>query len=305
MESSQRIAVTGAAGRIGSTVARRLAELGHELVLLDIRAPAAPPAGARVVVVDSRETDVVAEAIAGVDVVCHLGELPNIPRDAEDPRETFDHNVAVCRSVLAAAGRVGARRVVYAGTFQRYGLWGSDGSTAKNGGFTPSRLPFDEDEPANPQNAYAESKAFNESQVRDFASAGGGRSGIVLRLPHVLPWPDDDVRANVWRTADARPRDGGGVYLDVRDAAEAFALAARPDRPLEPIDGGYVAIHLCSDEVAGELPTREKIAALNLDWPALPHGWPERAPVVSIERARRLLGWQPAFRIPISAQRPR
>lgn len=292
------MAVTGAAGGIGSWVARRIAEAGREVVALDVRPATNLPAGVRVVTVDSRETDAVAAAIAGVGVVCHLGEMPNIPRGGPDEaRKTYDHNTAVCRSVLAAAARAGVRRVVYAGTFQRYGLWGSEQSKAKNGGFTPSRLPFDEDEPANPQNAYAESKAFNEEQIRDFVRGGAGRSAFALRLPHVLPWPDDGWRARVWATGDTRPRDGGGVYLDVRDAAEAFYLASLPDRPLEAVEGDFAAIHLCGDEVAGALPTRQKIAALNLDWPALPDGWPERAPVVSTERARRLLGWRPRFRV--------
>ena len=295
----QQIAVTGAAGRIGSAVARRLAALGHALVLIDRQPLVDAPAGAEVVTIDGRDVDALTAATRGVDAICHLGERAGVPRDAADPGETREHNIAACRAVIAAAVANGIGRIVYASSFQRYGLWGGHHSSRPDAGFTPRRLPFDESEPANPQNAYAESKVANEAQLKAFPANGAGRSAIALRLPLVMPLPgsDDALFDRVWRTADTDRHRGVGTYLDVRDAAEAFALAIRPDRPLAAMEGGFVAIHLAADDVAGELTTRQKIAALSLNWPALPNDWPAWAPPVSCERARRLLGWRPSVRL--------
>src|SRR5437667_3218480 len=115
-----KVLVTGGAGFIGSNVADRLSEEGHQLVVLDDlssgrrhQVPAA--ANFYQMELDSRWLDRVIER-ERPEAVCHLAAQISVRRSVEDP--VFDARVNVLGSVglLAACQRHGVRRFVFTST---------------------------------------------------------------------------------------------------------------------------------------------------------------------------------------------
>jgi UDP-glucose 4-epimerase len=117
-----RYLITGAAGFIGSHLARRLVDDGHTVVGLDDLS-----AGQRENVdprVDLRVVDIRSPAIyplfAGVEGVFHLAAKNCLPDCLKDPVETASINVTGTANVLEAAARAGVRKVAYADTSAEY-----------------------------------------------------------------------------------------------------------------------------------------------------------------------------------------
>jgi nucleoside-diphosphate-sugar epimerase len=286
-ELKEHVAVTGAAGTIGSAVAERLAQDGYRLTLLDVRAPKSVPQGATFHQVDSLDADAVSQALKGATMVCHIGEIPNLlPQFTHE--EVLQKNTQICRNVLNAAAGEGVKRLVYTSSCQAYGYWGN--YFPKD--LMPSVWPLDERQPLSPRNKYAESKAVNEEQTRSIAKAGGMQA-LIFRFPWVMSPRASGKVERLWGPADKGIQDGFWTLLDLRDAVEAYALAMRIDRPLAIDPGDCEAFHFVADEVLGEMPIKEKMAMFLPDFPPLPPDWPERRPPVSCHKAATLLGWRP------------
>ena len=160
------VAVTGATGFVGGTVAAVLAGKGHDVVCLVRRDPGpAFPWPARQV--DMQDSDSLARGLEGCDAVAHLA----IPNDFHgmyaDRRAAQDGYVGLTRRVVDAANRTGTR-VGYVSTD-----WVFDGT---------GHL-VDEEEPPNPVNFYGFLKAASELVVLERADAGfvarvGGVQGL-------------------------------------------------------------------------------------------------------------------------------
>src|SRR6476469_6938470 len=105
-----RILITGAAGKIGSTLREGLRGRYPTLRLSDIAPldPAYP--GEEIVRADLADLDQVENAMRGVDCVVHLGAVPG--EDIWD--KILPANVVGTWNVFEAARRQGVRRVVYA-----------------------------------------------------------------------------------------------------------------------------------------------------------------------------------------------
>jgi UDP-glucose 4-epimerase len=292
MSSQQRIAITGVSGMVGQVVARRLAKGGHELVMFDRRRTDATLPQGTFIECDLRERDRVAQAIAGVRTVIHIGEIPNVGNGYADS-EVFESNVAACRSMLDAAVAAGARRFIYTSSCQYYGYWGNSDFDRER---TPARWPIDEFQPAMPRNAYAHSKAMNELACLE-TSARTGLEVFMFRLPWVVPHHLDQRLRDSWSTSDPRHVDGFWTYVHVDDAAEAYALGAADDRPLEPMPSRCEAFHFASDESRGPLPVREKLAKFTPGFHPLPEDWPPTRPPLTCAKAARYLGWHPQWRM--------
>ncbi|NTU72465.1 MAG: NAD-dependent epimerase/dehydratase family protein [Coriobacteriia bacterium] len=124
---SDRYLVTGGAGFIGSSIARRLLSEGHEVVVLDnfstgrrsnlygIESDITLFEG------DLRSYERVHNAVRGCDYVLHLGALPSVPRSVQDPLTSNDVNVNGTLNVVLAARDNGVRRVVVASSSSVYG----------------------------------------------------------------------------------------------------------------------------------------------------------------------------------------
>src|SRR5919106_2184097 len=126
-----RVLVTGGAGFIGSHIAERMVELGHDVVVLDNFSTgrrqnlAAFADEVELVEGDMRSYERVHTAVRGCEVVLHQGALPSVPRSVQDPLTTTAVNVEGTLNVLLAARDEGIRRIVNASSSSVYGNAGS------------------------------------------------------------------------------------------------------------------------------------------------------------------------------------
>lgn len=129
-----RIAVTGAAGFIGSHLTVALANKGHEVVALDgylteSYDPAVKQATAAAlqakVDIDFHELDLrnplPASVLDGVEVVINLAAMPGLSRDWNDAGIYHECNEDALGNLLSASEAAGVRRFVQASTSSVYG----------------------------------------------------------------------------------------------------------------------------------------------------------------------------------------
>jgi UDP-N-acetylglucosamine/UDP-N-acetyl-alpha-D-glucosaminouronate 4-epimerase len=152
--------ITGAAGFIGSSIARELLARGESLRGIDNFSTGKPEnvAGIRSRM-DFREIDLLdsaalAQACQGVDYVLHQAAIPSVPRSVADPVETNRANIDGTLNLLVAARDGRVKRVVYASSSSLYG----DAPT----------LPKREEMLPNPISPYAVSKLAGEYYMASF-----------------------------------------------------------------------------------------------------------------------------------------
>ena len=151
------VLVTGGAGFIGSHVVDALIESGHRVRVLDDLSTGAREnvhADAELVTESLADPDAVARAVAGTELVFHIGALGAVSRSVADPLTTDRVNVHGTLAVLTKAADAGARRVVFASSSSVYG-----GAEV---------IPTPEDTPLRPRSPYAVSKLAAEWYVRSF-----------------------------------------------------------------------------------------------------------------------------------------
>ena len=111
-----RFLVTGSSGHLGEALVRTLHERGTDVIGLDIR-----PSEWTNVVGSVSDVDVVAEAMAGVDVVVHTATLHK-PQLAFLPRRAFvDTNVSGTLTLLEAAADADVRAFVMSSSTTVFG----------------------------------------------------------------------------------------------------------------------------------------------------------------------------------------
>lgn len=301
--TGKQVLVTGSAGMLGGSLARRLAEHGHRVRGVDLRAVADPPAGTEHVTGDVRDTDLMARAAAGVDAVVHTAAaLPSYP-DAEI-RSVI---VGGTESVLAACRRAGVGRVVHISSTAVYGL--------------PDRVPTPEEAPIAPVDAYSAAKAAAEEVCQRFRAdghcltvlrpktfVGPGRLGLFSML---FEWAEEGHNFPVLGRGDVRIQML--AMDDLLDAVE-LALAAPPEVAADTYNLGATEFGTLREDfqavldAAGHgkrvvcLPAAPALAVLRL------LGKARLSPVygrllsklqgdsyVSVERARLRLGFTPRY----------
>jgi|SRR6266403_118512 len=135
--------VTGATGFLGSHVARVLTEQGADLRLLvrptsDLRNLDDLKHADRVVG-DLRDPASISKALSGCDVVFHVAADYRLW--ARDPGEMYRSNVEGTRSLLEAARKQGARRVVYTSSVATMGFTASNLASSNNGNVADEQSP--------------------------------------------------------------------------------------------------------------------------------------------------------------------
>jgi UDP-glucose 4-epimerase len=152
--------VTGIAGFIGSTIARRILAQGDEVRGVDNLATGNKQNIAEIMDrIDFRQADILDldamhSACQGVDYVFHEAAIPSVPKSVVDPLGSNRANIDGTVNVLVAARDAKVKRVVYAASSSAYGD-------------TPT-LPKREEMPPNPISPYAVAKLASEYYMISF-----------------------------------------------------------------------------------------------------------------------------------------
>jgi UDP-glucose 4-epimerase len=169
--------VTGGAGFIGSHIASRLAEEGHEIRVLDNFSTgdrgnlAALGDAFELVEGDMQSYERAHNAVQGCEVVFHQAALPSVPRSIQDPLTSNSANVVGTLNLLLASRDSEVRRVVFASSSSIYGA--------------DETLPKREDLPSMPISPYAVAKQAGEAYCRSFSHVYGLET-VALRYFNVF-----------------------------------------------------------------------------------------------------------------------
>ena len=297
------VTVTGGAGFLGLHLARRLLAAGASVRSLDV-VPLDEPDLERSVDElrgDVRDPEAVARAVGGAEVVVHAAAALPIQASRAAIRGV---NVDGTANVLAAALEAGVRRVVFVSSTAVYGV--------------PERHPIHEDDPLVGVGAYGESKIDAEALCRDFGTRG---LEIVVIRPKTFIGPE---RLGVFEILFDWVREGRRIYtlgrgenryqlLAVEDLVDAIVRSFdAPGAAGEALNVGAAEFGTVRDDLGALIahagsgsrltpvpvkPAEVALRALELARLSPLAEWhyktAHRDSFVSIDKARRLLGWEP------------
>ncbi len=221
------VLVTGGTGFLGSALVPLLAQGGHRLRLVARGdAPAAAALGAEVVRAPLQDRAAVRRSLEGVDAVYHLAGRVSL--DPQDPAALYRLHVECTRTLLEDAHAAGVKRFLLA-------------SSSGTVGISREEKVHDEEDEHPIQVAarwpYYLSKIFQEKTALRFHRDTG--FPVVVLNPSLLLGPGDARLSStdvvfkfLERRIPAMPT-GGLSFVDVRDAAAAFAAALSMGRPGE------------------------------------------------------------------------
>ena len=296
------VAISGGAGFLGLHLSRRLVADGHSVRTLDVAPLDDPQLDGRVEELrgDVRTTADARRLTAGADVLVHAAAALPIQQSREAIRSVNVDGTAV---VFAAAVEAGVRRAVLISSTAVYGV--------------PERHPIDEDDPLVGVGAYGESKIDAERLCEAFARRG--LEAVIVR-PKTFVGPErlgvfeilfdwiregrripilgdgsnryqllavEDLVDAVVRCLDAPVAGealnvGAGSFGTVREDLEALIDHAESRSRLRPVPARPAEVVLRGLELAHLSPLAE--------WH---YRTAHKDSFVSIEKARRLLGWEP------------
>lgn len=299
--TGKRVLVTGAGGFIGSQLTESLARLGAEVrafVRYNSRGdagllrqlPAEVTVELDIVAGDLRDTAAVAAAVAGMDVVFHLGAIISIPYSYKHPMETAETNFMGTLNVLLACRDHGTDRLVHTSTSEVYG--------------TAQFTPMDEAHPLQGQSPYSASKIGADKLVESFYRSYG-LPAVTVR-PFNTYGPRQSARA-VIPTIITQALTSDCVHLGtlearrdftyVRDTVDGFLRAAvAPDVAGMEINlgtGADISVGELANEIIRQVGRPVEIVT---DEERLR---PEKSEVMRLLSdnglARRALGWRPSY----------
>ena len=296
----KRILVTGADGFIGSHLVEHLAAQGH-----DVRAfvlynsfgsrgwldSAQLARDVEFVAGDIRDAQSVRAATQGCQVVLHLAALISIPYSYQAPESYLDTNVRGTMNVLQAARDLGVEKVVHTSTSEVYG--------------TARFVPITEEHPLQGQSPYSASKIAADQMATAFFSSF--EVPVAIMRPFNTYGPRQSARAVIPTVISqiaggARTLRLGALHPTrdfnyVGDTVRAFVATAEAD------DAVGEVINIGSNFEVSIGDTARLIAevmnvqvSVELDAGRLrPKASEVGRLLADNSKAKRLLGWEPAY----------
>jgi nucleoside-diphosphate-sugar epimerase len=215
------------------------------------------------------------DRLPGVEAVVHLAAIPS-PVHAT-PSAVFRSNVLSTHAVFAAAARLGLRRVVWASSETTLGLPFEQ---------PPDYAPVDEEHELRPESPYALSKVLGEEMARQY-SRWTGIPFVGLRFSNIMERADYERFPSFWADPHLRKWNLWG-YVDESHVGQSVRLALEAD-----VGGADAFIIAAADTVMGQ-PSRELMAEV---FPKVPvrASVAENGTLLAIDKARRVLGYEPTF----------
>jgi uronate dehydrogenase len=179
----KKIAITGAAGVVGSGLRQQLLQRGYLLLLLDVLPITDCAAGETAAVADITDKTALLAQLRGVDALVHLAACTS---DAAWP-DQVRLSVEGCITVFDAAREAGVNRIVYASSHHVVGMHPRP----------PAGLPVDGQVQLRPDSRYAVGKAFGESLAALYACKFGMQV-LAIRIGNANSEPVDRRRLGNW-----------------------------------------------------------------------------------------------------------
>ncbi len=277
------VAVTGGSGKLGRAVVADLLEHGYHVVNLDrVSSPDGRAVHVRVDFTDYGQTVEALHAIEDrythIDAVVHLAAIPapGLTTNAA----TFDNNITSTNHVFSAAKAAGIKRVVFASSETVLGLpMGPDNP--------PPYLPVDEEYHPRPQSSYSLAKTLEEELALQYCRWDPDLTMIGLRFSNVMAVADYAAFPSFDADPSLRQWNVWG-YIDARDGAQAVRLALEVE-----LSGREIFIIANADTVM----SRSSAALATEVFPGLEvrKQLAEHETLLSIDKARRVLGFAPQF----------
>jgi nucleoside-diphosphate-sugar epimerase len=283
--SSGAILITGAAGFIGSALARRLTAVGERIVGLDL--VPADDALFPCVVNDVRDIEAIHDLcnVFDVDRIVHAGGISGRSVERRDKNAPIAVNVTGTASIFEAARRHAVRRVVLCSSGSVYG--------------SSDRDPVTEDSPLIPVNSYGASKVASEAIMHAYA-AESGVDGVALRIFQAYG-PFRRTRCSI-RTMVEAALDGQVAtiayrenarcqYIYIDDVVEALSAALyagpTPQRVYNVSGGTSLTLREVANIAAKILP------GVSVQFGDDPLSWEYSLKQIDISAAKRDLGYVP------------
>ena len=271
-----RIVVTGGNGKLGRAVVADLRAHGNDVTSLDT---VATPPDVRLDLTDYGQT---AEALTAVDdrygtvdAVVHLAAIPAPGRTTN--AATFRNNATATYHVFNAARRAGVKNIVWASSETVLGLPFD---------VPPPYIPVDEEYAPRPESTYSLVKTLEEAMAAQLCRWDPELKMYGLRFSNVMEPQDYEAFGSF--DADARLRKWNlWSYIDARDGAQATRKA------LEHGGTGTEVFIIANADTCLTRPNSELIAEF---YPGVEVRGDvgEHDTLLSIAKAKRLLGYQPA-----------
>ena len=178
-----KILITGGAGFIGSNLAKRLVDDGHNVVVLDSllrgnKLDKETFSKIKFIKGDVRNYDTVLDASAGCDLIFHFAAVLGVDIVADNPVETMDVEVIGTRNIVNAAEANNIKKIMYASTSGIYG------HSAIESALTEEVL-------VDPRTSYAMAKRYNEIYLASHHEEKGINI-VNLRFFNVYGWNQDN-----------------------------------------------------------------------------------------------------------------
>jgi UDP-glucose 4-epimerase len=236
--AGRRVVVTGGAGFIGSHVVDRLVTAGADVVAVDALSAGrrenlaeAEQRGARLLVGDVRDADVMNRVLDGAAAVIHMA-CDNLRASLAEPLRSHDVNATGTLVTALAAISQGVERFVYVSSSEAYG--------------SARRVPMDEEHPLEPTTVYGAGKAAGELYAQACLRTYG------LPVVVVRPFNSYGPRCHTSGTsAEVIPRFVARIRAGLPPVIFGDGSQARDFTWVEETADGIVAA-TAADELVGE-----------------------------------------------------
>lgn len=307
---SKKVLVTGGAGFIGSNLCEHLLNNGYTVRCLDNFATGHPenifpllekfPDTFSLQVGDIRNIDDCRKAVDGMDYVMHEAALGSVPRSIKDPATTNAVNISGFLNMIIASREAGIKRFIFAASSSTYG--------------DSASLPKVEDVIGKPLSPYAITKFVDELYADVFARTYGDFEYIGLRYFNVFGRRQDPNGAYAaviplfvkkFMKHEAPNINGDGEYSrDFTYIDNVIEMNMRAMTTTNP-----EAVNQIYNTAFGERTTLNQLVTYLKEFlsafdPEIANIEPTHGPnragdiphsLASIDKARRLLGYDPQF----------